>query len=193
MSGALGGAGTRSPASPRPFAYAHWTASALLLPLQARRRWRRRPAERRQGAPSTERAGSALRLLPWAAVKCLISGLCAHARQATLSVTDGTSRCRTTRRRTFQTGACLALSRLLPASPSPLPASLQLLRTIAQKNFDQKHQLRALTIKQLADATLNRVDDGLTIDGREVTNVRPPAACCCCCGAACCCPPAVVS
>ncbi|PSC71498.1 replication A 32 kDa subunit [Micractinium conductrix] len=41
----------------------------------------------------------------------------------------------------------------------------------AKKNFDQKHQLRALTIKQLADATLNRVDDGLTIDGREVTNI----------------------
>ena len=41
-----------------------------------------------------------------------------------------------------------------------------------QKSFDSKNQsLRALTIKQLADASANRVDDTLVVDGREVSNV----------------------
>lgn len=50
--------------------------------------------------------------------------------------------------------------------PSPGPPSLP------QKNFDSKSQtLRAVTIKQLADASTQRVDDSLTIDGRDVSNV----------------------
>lgn len=42
----------------------------------------------------------------------------------------------------------------------------------AKKNFDSKQQtLRAVTIKQLFDASANRADDTLTIDGKEITNV----------------------
>lgn len=41
-----------------------------------------------------------------------------------------------------------------------------------QKNFDSKSQtLRAVTIKQLADASAQRVDDSMVIDGRDVSNV----------------------
>lgn len=44
--------------------------------------------------------------------------------------------------------------------------------TAVQKNFDSKQQtLRAVTIKQLYDASNNRVDDSLVIDGKEITNV----------------------
>lgn len=43
---------------------------------------------------------------------------------------------------------------------------------LPQKNFENKSQtLRAVTIKQLADASAQRVDDSLVIDGRDVSNV----------------------
>ncbi|PRW56187.1 replication A 32 kDa subunit A-like [Chlorella sorokiniana] len=41
-----------------------------------------------------------------------------------------------------------------------------------KKNFENKSQtLRAVTIKQLADASAQRVDDSLAIDGRDVSNI----------------------
>lgn len=41
-----------------------------------------------------------------------------------------------------------------------------------QKSFDSKQQtLRAVTIKQLSEASNNRVDDSLVIDGKDITNV----------------------
>lgn len=41
-----------------------------------------------------------------------------------------------------------------------------------KKSFDSKNQsLRAVTVKQLHDASQNRVDDSLLVDGRELTNI----------------------
>lgn len=41
-----------------------------------------------------------------------------------------------------------------------------------KKSFDSKQQtLRAVTIKQLSEASNNRVDDSLVIDGKDITNV----------------------
>ena len=68
-------------------------------------------------------------------------------------------------------GACFLPARRRAAPP---PCRTRPAR-LPQKNFDSKSQtLRALTIKQLADASAQRVDDTLVIDGRDVSNVRRP-------------------
>jgi hypothetical protein len=119
------------------------TAPVTALLLQARQRRGRR--RQRQGATARRRAAA---------------GGGQQALHSVATPQTGLSHCLgwcpETKLRSSACFACLPC----PACPSQ------------QKSFDSKNQtLRAVTIKQLHDASQNRVDDTMTLDGREVTNV----------------------